>query len=112
LLLLALWLFLPPLKLESIEVGLSRWLFSNFSFNPHFNFGVLSTEQSKYHLHDARWVVDHCFNKSFLYTVLFVLESHQIFLKGRRLWIASFARRMWEKYLLQGNGVQCGEYIS
>ncbi len=41
LILLALWLFLLALKLESIEVGLSKWLSSNFSFNPHFNSKVL-----------------------------------------------------------------------
>jgi len=36
---LALWLLFPPLKLESIEVGLSRHASSNFFFNLHSNFG-------------------------------------------------------------------------
>jgi hypothetical protein len=44
---LALWFLLPPLKLESIEVGLSTWVSSNFSFNPRSNYGVLLVGQSK-----------------------------------------------------------------
>ncbi len=48
LLLLALWLFLPPLKLEPIEVGLLRWLSSNLSLTHtlipgYYRSGSLST---------------------------------------------------------------------
>jgi hypothetical protein len=40
---LTLWLLVPTLKLESVEVGLSRCASSNFSLNLHFDYGVLSS---------------------------------------------------------------------
>jgi hypothetical protein len=76
LILLASWLFLPPWKLESIEVGLLRWPSSNFSLNPRLDFGVLSAKQVKYHLQDARKAVGHSFKRSFLYLVFLALGSH------------------------------------
>lgn len=46
---LALWLLVPPLKLDSVKVGLSRCASSNFSLNFHFDSRVLLIVQSKYH---------------------------------------------------------------
>ncbi len=74
--LLALWLLFPPLKLKSIEMGLSRCVSSNFSLNVCFDFGVLLVGQSKYHPQDAMWPINHFSKRSFLYMVLFLLGSH------------------------------------
>ncbi len=65
----ALWLFLPLLKLELVEVGLSRQAFSNFSLNSHFDFRVLIVGQSKYHPQCARWPFNHSLKRSFLYMI-------------------------------------------
>lgn len=73
LILLASWLFLPPLKLELIEVGLLKWPSLDFSLDPHLDFGVQLAKQAKYHLQDAK---NHSFKKYFLYTVFLTLGSH------------------------------------